>query len=114
MRPQVDRLQSFSRYVQHDFVGVAFVITFAGDKHFGFVCVANRWRNTCTATGGGGESSSVIFTIYGIFHVCDPKVAKGVTHDPTVETAVVCDIYCKWFDTNAISWTLRSTDTYNE
>jgi len=27
--------------------------------------------------------------------VCDPKVAKGMTHDPIVETAVVCDIYCK-------------------
>jgi len=46
--------------------------------------------------------------------VCDPKVAKGMTHDPIVETAVVCDIYCKWFDTNAISWTLRSIDIYNE
>ena len=38
---------------------------------------------------GGGESSSVILTIYRIFYVCDPEVAKGVTRDPTVETAVV-------------------------
>lgn len=35
------------------------------------------------------------------FYVCDPKVAKGVTSDPAVETAGTSDIYCKWFDTNA-------------
>ena len=30
------------------------MIAFANDKRFGFVCVANIWRNTCTATNGGG------------------------------------------------------------
>jgi hypothetical protein len=34
------------------------------------------------------------------------------THDPTMETATVSDIYYKWTNTNAFSWTLLNTATY--
>ena len=37
-----------------------------------------------------------------------------MTSDPTVETAIVSDIYYKWTNTNAFSWTLHNIATYEK
>jgi hypothetical protein len=35
-----------------------------------------------------------------------------VTRGPTTETAIVSDIYYKWTNTNAFSWTQHNIATY--
>jgi hypothetical protein len=37
-----------------------------------------------------------------------------VTRDPTMETAIVNDIFYKWTNNNAFSWTLHNIATYQK